>query len=288
MNARPWICGILLLAVALPTGGMVAAQSDADEPMPDVGDGPSVWLEGPFGRVAGGDPQAPAGASPGNVALDTFVRDAPLSLVVDVPFEDLISVDVVARQPSEAAFEQVLSSGATTFDGPAAPGGSVIVATLETSPFGTTEHAWLVDVPDREHTPEALFEITAPRVELIADASSVVGAPGDGCYLYFCADVGKQTPAAVLDPLRVGVGETLAIRTDDGSGLAGWTGRLTPLDGTAIDGVESEGALTDTVESMLGLSGLEAPSAGEWLLEVRVVFDRERGHQWQFFRVDAR
>jgi hypothetical protein len=164
-------------------------------------------------------------------------------------------------------------------------GHSVITAAVTSATHGRTEHAWLVDVPDREGDEEALFDITAPGVLVVSDAGAVAGSPGNGCYAYLCVDVGGPPPPDTLDPLQVGIGETLAVRTDDGSALAGWTGTLTPLgdeDGAEIKAV---GALTDTVESMLTLLGLEPPHAGEWLLELRVDFDRERGWQWHAYRL---
>lgn len=288
MKLRRGLLCTLLVAMVAPLPGAAAAQPGTDEPGLVGIDAPLVWLEGAFGRVAGGSVDEPAAAPPDGTALDTFVRSAPLSMEAAVPFEDLISVNVIAHAPGEHDPEEMLSDGATVFAGPEAVGESVIVATLETEPFGTTEHAWLVNVPDREWTPEALLEVTAPGVELISDAGIVPGVPGDGCYLILCADMGRMPPVDSLEPLRVSVGESLALRTDDGSGLAGWTGHLTPLDGTQIDGIEGLGALTDTVESMVTLTGLEVPAKGEWLLEVRADFDRERGYQWQVFRLDAR
>lgn len=287
MRSRVSVTLALGLAMAV-LGGAAATGTPGDEPVTDTVHAPLVWLEGPFGRVAGGGMDAPAAMQPSADPLDTFVRGAPMMLEADVPFGDLIAVHVVARPLAGTDTEEQLSAGATTFDGPVGVGSHVLVATLETEPFGTTQHAWLVNVPDREGGPEALLEITAPQLELVADAGTRIGVPGDGCYLYLCADMGELPPPQTLEVIRVGVGETLALRTGDGSGLAGWNGRLTPLAGTQIDGVEAVGALTDTVESMVGLQGLEAPAPGEWRLEVRVVFDRERGHQWQSFRLDAR
>lgn len=293
MSIQRTLQGTLLVCLLAATATPAVAQSPANEPVVEVPTGPQVWLNGAFGRVAAGTPDAPAAAPPNEVPLDTFVRRAQLTLEADVPFEDLLSVDVVATElvsgsADDPAAHEALSTGATVFDGPDRAGTYVIEATLETDPFGTTRHAWLVAVPDREGGPEAMLDVTAPQVELIADAGTVLAVPGDGCYLFLCADMGESPPPDSLDPLRVGVGETLFVRTTDGSGLAGWNGRLTPLAGTAIDSIEDQGALTDTVESMVPLLGLEAPSRGQWILEVRVVFDRERGHQWQVFRLDAR
>ncbi len=288
MRMRYGVAPLSLLASAVLLASTAATHAVADEPVVDRTGAPFLWLDGPFGHVPGGSPDAPAGAPPGDQPLDMHVRDVPLSMEVDVPFEDVIAIEVLARSASDAGSVEVLSDGATLFDGPSTPGSAVIVATLETGSQGVTQHAWLVEVPDREYTQEALFEVSAPAIELVADAGTVIGAPGDGCYVYFCADTGELPPPQSLDALGVGVGETLAVRTDDGSGLAGWNGRLTPLDGTAIDSVEAVGALTDTVEPLLSLTGLEAPSRGQWQLEVRIIFDRERGHQWQIFRLDAR
>jgi hypothetical protein len=288
MRMRRWMSSLLLPVMAMSLASSSAAQPATDRPLADRADVPQVWLDGPFGRVAGGSPLAPAGAQPGDTPLDTWMRGAPLSIETQLPYDDIISLEVRARSVSHAGWEEVLSEGATIFDGPSTAGGAVIEATLRSEVHGAIEYAWSVDVPDREPSQEALFEISAPGIELISDAGVVVASPGDGCYVYFCADTGELPPARSLEALPVGVGETLALRTDDDSALAGWNGRLTPLAGTAIDGIEAIGGLTDSVESMVSLVGLEAPSRGQWRLEVRVVFDRERGHQWQIFRLDAR
>ena len=275
----------LLLPVLLLTLMASSAGANAAEPADEPSDGPAVWLKGAFGRVLGGDPARPAAAPPAGKPLDTFIRRAPLMLKVEMSPQDLLELTVVSRPSAPGGDEELLSDGATEFKGPDAAGNSVITATVTSAAHGRTEHAWLVDVPDREGEEEALFDITAPGVLVVSDAGAVAGSPGNGCYAYLCVDIGGPPPPATLDPLRVGIGETLAVRTDDGSALAGWTGTLTPLgdgDGAAIEAV---GALTDTAESMLTLPGLEPPSAGAWLLELRVDFDRERGWQWHAYRL---
>jgi len=273
---------LLVTLVVVSSAGAIAA-----EPTYEPTDGPAVWLKGAFGRVLGGDPGRPAAAPPAGKALDAFIRRAPLVLEVEMSPEDLLELTVVSRQSASGAAEERLSDGATEFEGPDVVGHSVITAAVTSVTHGRTEHAWLVDVPDREGDEEALFDITAPGVLVVSDAGAVAGSPGNGCYAYLCVDVGGPPPPDTLDPLQVGIGETLAVRTDDGSALAGWTGTLTPIgDGDGAE-IKAVGALTDTVESMLTLLGLEPPHAGEWLLELRVDFDRERGWQWHAYRLVA-
>jgi len=201
-----------------------------------------------------------------------------------VPPEDLLGVEVTSS-PLDGADVERLSSGATVFAGPDTPGVSVVTATVTTAPHGRSQHAWLLAVPDRIGGEEALLDIPGPGAVLSSATASRPGEPGNGCHLYLCVDVGYQPPAASLPALPVALGETLALRLTDGSGMAGWTGSLTPLEGTAAEARGSEARSPLEPAAEVRLAGLEPTTTGEWLLQVRADLDRERGWQWFLFRL---
>jgi hypothetical protein len=195
------------------------------------------------------------------------------------------AVSVVAR-PLDAGAEELLSQGAGSFSGPDAPGTHLVVATFVIPGEAATEHAWLVDVPDRSGGPELLWEIPGPVAVMGPVEDEVRGVPGHGCYAYLCVEAGLRPPAETLEPVRVAVGEAPALRIDDGSALVHWQGRLEPIGRPGIRSREAKSTF-DTPTATLALSGLEPTGAGEWLLEVRVDYDRERGWQWFIFRLLA-
>jgi hypothetical protein len=283
MMIRPLAAAALLLTLVVPLAGTTTA---ADEATPTPGKAADVWLKGAFGRVLGADPVNPAAAEPGDRPLDTWIRRAPFELEVDVPFEELLAVSVASRSRGDDGRER-LSTGATQFEGPDRPGLAVVVATVTTEAGGTAEYAWLVDVPDREPSPDALFDIPGPSALLTAGAAVVTGAPASGCYAYLCVDVGEMQPVDALEVLRVGVGETLSLELSDGSAMAGWTGTLTPLDGTRAERITAAGLFSETPQAIAMLGGLETTTLGEWLLELRADYDRERGWQWFTYRLLA-
>jgi len=268
----------VLLWLSMPLAGM--APEEAPSTMPTAA--PQAWLNGAFGRVAGDDPATPASAAPDGAPLDTWMRKAPLVLQVDVPFEDLLAIEVVST-PLDGGAAEALSSGAARFAGPDTPGMSILTATITTAVHGSSQHAWLLAVPDRAGGEEALLDIPGPGAMLSSGAGSRPGEPGNGCYLYLCVDVGYQPPAASLEALPASLGETLSLRLTDGSALAGWTGSLTPLSGTGAKALEAEGRPEPA--TVVSLVGLEPNAAGEWLLQVRADLDRERGWQWFLYRL---
>jgi hypothetical protein len=279
----------LLLGLLLPLAGSTTVAA----PSPPPTGVPQVWLSGAFGRVPGGDPASPASTPPHLTPLDTWIRRAPLSLQVDVAPEDVLAVGVVSRQ-RDGAHEEHLSSGSTLFAGPDSPGVTVLVATITTEPFGRSQHAWLLAVPDRDGGEEALLDVPAPVAMLTSKAGSVAGEPGNGCHVYLCVDVGYQPPAASLEALPAAVDETLSLALDDGSAMVGWAGTITPLADTitplAGSGVEARTAQAGpalTPTPIAELAGLEPTAAGEWLLQVRADLDRERGWQWFVYRLVA-
>lgn len=284
MSIRRSTLTTLLLSLVVPLAGATSAV--AEEPLLAEAP-PQVWLNGAFGRVLGTDPVTPAGAAPYAAPLNAWMRKAPWTLETDVAFEDLLEVAVVSGPLDGAAGAEGLSGGAKMFDGPDVSGLSVVVATLTTDPYGVSQHAWLVEVPDREGDEEALLDIPGPEALLVSALGRVAGSPGDGCYVYLCVTVGRPDPAASLTALPVGVGETLSLRLGDGSALAGWTGEMESLQHSSVDPLEAEAAFPLEPQVAPALAGLEVPHAGEWLLRLRADFDRERGWQWFSYRLLA-
>ena len=237
---------------------------------------PEVWLRGPFGRVAGGTLGAPAAAAPQGTPLDAFVRRAPLVLETGTD-QTLGALTVVARPVTGSGAEETLSTFWTDFEGPDAPGTHVIVAIVASDTGATTEHAWLVDVPDRQPPPDGLYDIPAPDVLVQSAAGSAAGILGDGCYVYLCVEAGPPPPLSTLEPLTVAAGEVPLVRLSDGSVITAWEGRLSPVGRTPGRPRQASGVLADTTEPAVALAGLEPPTAGAWRLDLEVELDRERG-----------
>lgn len=279
MSRRVLLLATLALAATLSTAGQVGAADASPGPSP-----PHVWLKGAFGRVLGGAVDDPATAAPDGRPLDAWMRRAPLELTTEAAAQ--ASVTAVLARSLDAGEEELLAQGADTFSGPDSPGIHLIVATLEVPGGGTTEHAWLVDVPDRSGGPELLWEIPGPRAIIGPVGDDVLGVPGHGCYAYLCVEAGLRPPAESLEPVRVAVGEAPALRIDDGSALVHWQGRLEPISGPGAQTLEAEATFEEPTGTPT-LVGLEPPSAGQWLLEVRVDYDRDRGWQWFLFRLLA-
>ncbi len=192
----------------------------------------------------------------------------------------------VLAQPLDALAEgEVLSSGDLVFEGPDGPGSHLLVATVQDGE-GTRHHvAWLVAVPDREPPPDGLYDIPAPEVVIESEQGQATGLTGSGCYAYLCVDTGGLPPLSSLEALPVRVSETMGLRLSDGSAITAWEGSLSRLDGDGPPLLEASGVLTDSAAGQVALAGLEAPAAGEWLLELKVVFDRERGWLWTVYRL---
>lgn len=277
----------LVLALLMPLMGTDASAAEAESsPRPDAGSGstPSLWLSGPFGRVLGGDPAAPAGAAPDGRPLDTWMRAAPLVVEADVAV-DPEGLSVTSWPLDRAGATEQLSHGAMAFAGPAVSGRHVIVASVETDADGLSQFAWLVDVPDRAGSDEALLEMPGPTARLASAAGSVDGEPGHGCYVYFCAEAGYRPPLGTLEVLPLAVGETPTLGLDDGSAMVGWTGTLEPVGQTRSERIHGSGSFPDEPQAVPLLHGLEPTVAGEWLLELRADLDRERGWQWFLYRL---
>ncbi len=248
--------------------------------------GPLVWLRGPFGRVAGGTLDDPGTAPPGDQPLDTVVRHAPLVLET-VASTDVSALVVAARSLDAAGAVEPLSDGALVFEGPDGVGQHLIVADVTSMSGVASQYAWLVDVPDQQPPAGGLYDIPAPEIVLIASGGSTSGRTGSGCYAYLCVDVGHPPPAETLPVLTAKVGELFTAQAADGSALTAWAGRLSSLDDPSQDDTRAKAVLAGPLENVVSLSGLEPPAAGEWLLDLEVEFDRERGWMRTFYVLDV-
>jgi hypothetical protein len=99
-----------------------------------------------------------------------------------------------------------------------------------------------------------------------------------------CQEVGYRPPPAALEPLTLVAGEPLHLELDDGSAIVHWEGRLEPQPGTSAEARVARAILDGPVAGPT-LTGLEPDRPGEWLLEVRADYDRDRGWQWYLFRL---
>jgi len=297
MSAR-WMVMSRLVFVVMASVWVLATQADAQaggppatvEPTGLAGltepDAPfDVWLRGPFGRVLGGPVDEPATAPPFGLPLDAFVRRAPLVIAADGA-ATAWQLSVVARSIANPAMSEVLSTYEVEFEGPDVPGPSLIVATLNVA-GEASEHAWLVDVPDREPPVDGVYDVPAPDVIVESAAGSVAGVLGDGCYAYLCVESGPEPPRSTLEPLSMSVGEVPTVRLSDDSAITAWEGRLSPVGRTSGQARRASGALPDTTEAVVALAGLEPPAAGAWSLELEVTLDRERGWLRSTYRLVA-
>jgi len=242
-----------------------------------------VWLRGPFGKVVGGTRSEPAETPPVGGPLDMVYQRMPLLLEAGDPA--LLSGIRVTAELVETGQLETLAQGQPAFEGPSQPGVQLVIASLAHG--GTpVERAWLVEVPDRELPEDGLaIDIPAPGIVVSTASGPQVGVMADGCYAFLCVETGPPPPPGTLAALPTQVDETPVLSVEDDSALVAWQGRLTPLPGTQGDEREATGAVTDTPAITVALDGLEPPARGEWLLEVWVEFDRERGWAWNAYRL---
>ena len=284
----------LLLVQALVPAARAGGQDTPPPAVPDapgasaapVTAPPTVWLRGPFGRVAGGSVDDPATAPPGDQPLGTVVRGAPLVLEIDGGAA-ITALIVTALPRGAPGADEPLSDGALTFEGPDGVGSHLVVADVTIGHGVASQHAWVVDVPDRPAPLDGLYDIPAPDIVVGSSAGSTAGQSGSGCYAYLCVDVGNPPPAETLPVLEAKVGDLLTAQAADGSAIVAWDGRLTPVDEPALDTVRSEAALTEPLAGVVSLKGLEPPMPGRWRLDLEVEFDRERGWMRTFYLLDV-
>ena len=262
------------LAVALAPS--VAA---SDEALPGT-----ALLSGSFGKVVGGGLADPATADPDGRPLSTWMRSEMLELVLEPPLDEGTRVSITATADGGERVELAFDDGRWV-TAPDEAGLHVVVATVTRGEHETADHAWLLDVGDRSGSWETMLERPPLHASLVSAAGAVVGARGHGCLTGFCQEVGYRPPAHSLEPLAVVVGEPLTLELDDGSAMVHWEGRAEPLSARSETRL-AQAAFDQPVAGPV-LTGLEPDAAGEWLLEVRADYDRERGWQWYLFRLIA-
>ncbi len=265
-------------AISLVLAGALHV-SAADQP----GEGTAL-LSGTFGKVVGTDPAHPATAAPDERPLATWMRSETLELVIDPPLDDETDVSITAVAEGAGSTELAFDERRWV-TGPDQPGLHTLVATITRGEAEPVAHAWLLDVGDRPGSWETMLQMPAIEGRVVAASGSVTGDRGHGCLVGFCQEVGYRPPADVLEPLAVTVGEPLALELDDGSAIVHWEGRVEPH--TARSETRFAEATFDEPVAGPVLAGLEPDAAGEWLLEVRADYDRERGWQWYLFRLVA-
>lgn len=270
---------VTLSLAAVPVAGMAGSAAPGSEL--------SLWLKGPFGTVLGGSAEAPAATPPEGNPLDAWMRGATLEIAADVPFDELVELRVTSRPATDDAPGRSLAEGEWWFRGPDIPGLYVISASAEAAGRLATERAWLVEVPDRPGAWETFLQMPMVGAELRAAAGTVAGERGHACHVGLCQEVGLRPPPDTLPALSVAIGETPSLHLSDGSALVHWQGRLEPLAGTIAETRLAQDTFEHEPRAAPELVGLEPTAAGEWLLEVRADYDRERGWGWYLFRLIA-
>ena len=283
MTARASVS--VAVAVGMAISLSAAAAAAAAEPSADP---PSrtVSLRGPFGTVAGTDPQAPAVAAPDGRALDAWQRDAAMELAIEPPLDVTATVTLKATPDDGGEAVELSLEDGRWVTGPGRAGDHVVVASIERDGRTSGEFAWLIEVPDRPGDIETLLTMPALEASVSAASGTVPGERGHGCHVDMCQEVGFRPPATALEPLDVQVGEPVTFSLADGSAVIGWEGRLEPQPGTASETRFAEAVFEEPVGAPV-LTGLEPDAVGEWLLELRADYDRERGWGWYLFRLVA-
>lgn len=281
MTPRARTLAISLCLVLVAPVMASAAEPSADEPAD-----PTIALRGPFGTVVGTDPADPATAAPDDRPLGTWMRQATLELIADPVLGDSDSVTFSATAGEDGPGVALPLEDGRWVTAPDEAGRYTVVATLERDGLEPSRHAWLLEVPDRPGSWETLLERPAIEGRLEAGSGSVQGVRGHGCLVDVCQEVGYRPPRESLEPLPMAVGEPLRLVLGDGSAIVHWEGRLEPQPGTSAETRVAK-ATFDAPVAGPTLTGLEPERPGDWLLEVRADYDRERGWQWYLFRLIA-
>ena len=274
------------LAFSLSLVLVVPVMASAAEPSADESVDLTVALRGPFGTVVGTDPADPATAAPDARPLDTWMRQATLELLADPVLGDGDTVTFSATAGDDGPSVALPLEDGRWVTAPDEAGLHTVVATLERDGLEPSRHAWLLEVPNRPGSWETLLELPAIEGHLEAASGSVQGVRGHGCLVDVCQEVGYRPPLGSLEPLTVAVGEPLRLVLDDGSAMVHWEGRLEPQPGTSAETRLAKATFEEPVAGPT-LTGLEPDRPGDWLLELRADYDRERGWQWYLFRLIA-
>jgi hypothetical protein len=247
-----------------------------------AGETPILWLRGPFGTVPSGD----------DARLDAYVRSAPLRLETGDPD---VSVGEWRASFHHLDGESPPLEASGTGDGAAAAGGASLTApdvpgtyrldtTATLSDGSDAAAAWTVVVPDRPLPADGLIDVPAPDLLLTAASGTVAGWAGSGCYIYLCVDVGRLPPLRTVTHIDVAEGEELTLRLSDDSAIAAWKVTLYPI----VSGVQvAMDDVGDEPDVPVASFDVQAPVAGEWLIQAEVTYDRMRGWRHAFYRLTS-
>ena len=138
--------------------------------------------------------------------------------------------------------------------------------------------------PTASASPSATARPSVPMPGSMAPAAQLAAEGGDpvtaqlGTYVWH--DAGSDSPWLSGAPITVGHGEPLSVTFTPRVGIAAWQARTVPAarGGPAGATVVGEGT---------GLPRFDAPVAGTWTLEVRVVFTDDAGDASYFWRLDV-
>ena len=274
------------LAISLSLVLVAPVVASAAEPSSDEPADLTVALRGPFGTVVGTDPADPATAAPDDRPLDTWMRQATLELIVDPVLGDSDTVRFSTTADRDGPSVALPLEDGRWVAAPDEAGLYTVVVTLERDGLEPSHRAWLLEVPDRPGSWETLLERPAIEGRLAAASGSVEGVRGHGCLVDVCQEVGYRPPLGTLEPLMLAAGEPLRLVLGDGSAIVHWEGRLEPQPGTSAE-TRLAKATFDAPVAGPTLTGLEPDGPGDWLLELRADYDRERGWQWYLFRLIA-
>jgi hypothetical protein len=279
-RATRLLIALVMLLTLQPTAAV--AQEGPSRPPEPTSLPPVVWLRGPFGTVPNGD----------DGVLDAFVLSAPLRLETGDPDLTIGAWRASFRGLDGQPFIEfsgfgeagVVSDGAI-LAAPDVPGTYRLEATAVLGSGAAVDASWTILVPDRPLPTDGLIEVPAPQVLLAGSSGSAAGWAGSGCYIYLCVDVGRLPPLRTVSHLNVMAGEQLRLRLSDGSAIAAWKVTLYPIVSGLQPAVDEIG---DEPDAPVDGFTMEAPVAGEWLLQAEVTYDRLRGWTHAFYRLTSR
>jgi hypothetical protein len=263
--------GLTLLILPVP----VAAADPTPTEAPST---PTLVADGPFGRVAG-HPTGVAGPAPDPselVVLDAWARGA--SVVIRATVGTLTPWRaVLVAEPSLDQTDALELGGdgdaAITFqdaglfllrvEGTIRPPGDAVEGTWW----------WRIAVPARD-LPLDETGPPPPPIRLASGDDAVALEQGSGCWLGTCGDIGRVSPPDALPSVRTFVGAPLMLTLTDHSGISAWRISAVPTAASAGEGLLLGQAQDTSVDEVW----IPAPAAGDWIVEVSVTFDRDRGH----------
>jgi hypothetical protein len=261
----------VLLGVLSAAPGMAADPS----PPPDV---PTLFADGPFGRVAGhatgpGDPRPDPVELP---VLDGWARGATLAFrpddgtlspwrlsVFPEPDVDVPTSYQLTDEDGDAEVSlQEPGLYLLRMDGTIRPDGGALEGTWW----------WRVAVPYRDFPPDE-HGPPPPAIRLASGDRVVSLEQGSGCFLGTCGDIGRTSPPDLLPTVTTIEHAPLSVTLEDGSGVVGWSVVVSPVG----EGDTTEYLLGQGSDTWTSAAWVEAPPSGDWLVTTTVTFDRDRG-----------